>query len=511
MWPRRVVVDVEDAFVGREGEAVGQDEIVGEEAQRAEVGGHPVDPGILQVPLLGRGRAGPRVGEIDAAVGADDNVVRPVESAALKAVGDDGDAAVRFLAGDAAAVVLAGDESSLQVAGQAVGAIGRFEKQRNAASRLVLHATVVVDVAEQEVAALLPPQRSLGRALSPTEAIGEVLDRLRGRNDLLELRRKLLDARRQVVVGHGEPSHRLSQSQTLGLRRTRGKGPAMEFGASIFFTDYSITPAELAVALEERGFDSVWAAEHSHIPVPRKTPAPGGGELHKRYYDVMDPFVTLTAAACVTKKLKIGTGIALVIQRDTIQTAKLVASIDQVSGGRFLFGIGGGWNQEEIENHDTVFATRMQKMREQMEAMKAIWTQSKPEYHGEIVKFDTMMTWPKPVQKPHPPIILGGAFPWAARRAVRYGDGWYPNAASGEPEDYIPAFRQMAQEAGRDPEVAVAAARRRAGRSRQAEAVPRPRGRRGQRHADVGQARRDPADPRPLGRPYPPAARIIGG
>ena len=169
----------------------------------------------------------------------------------------------------------------------------------------------------------------------------------------------------------------------------------MEFGASIFFTDYSITPAELAVALEERGFDSVWAAEHSHIPVPRKTPAPGGGELHKRYYDVMDPFVTLTAAACATKKLKIGTGIALVIQRDTIQTAKLVASIDQVSGGRFLFGIGGGWNQEEIENHGTVFATRMQKMREQIEAMKAIWTESKPEYHGDIVNFGTMSTWPK--------------------------------------------------------------------------------------------------------------------
>jgi len=221
----------------------------------------------------------------------------------------------------------------------------------------------------------------------------------------------------------------------------------MDVGVSIFFTDYSITPAELAVALEERGFDSVWAAEHSHIPVPRKTRA--DQELGKRYYDVMDPFVTLTAAACATKKLKIGTGVALVIQRDTIQTAKLVASIDQVSGGRFLFGIGGGWNQEEIENHGTVFKTRMLKMREQMEAMKAIWTQSKPEYHGEIVKFDTMMTWPKPVQKPHPPIILGGAFPWAARRAVRYGDGWYPN--SGEPEDYIPAFRQMAQEAGRDP------------------------------------------------------------
>ena len=225
----------------------------------------------------------------------------------------------------------------------------------------------------------------------------------------------------------------------------------MEFGASIFFTDYSITPAELAVALEERGFDSLWAAEHSHIPVPRKTPPPGGGELHKRYYDVMDPFVTLTAAACATKRLKVATGIALVIQRDTIQTAKLVATIDQVSGGRFLFGIGGGWNQEEIENHGTVFVTRMRKMREQIEAMKAIWTESKPEYHGEIVDFGTMMTWPKPVQKPHPPVILGGAFPWAARRAIRYGDGWYPNAASGNPEEYMPAFRKMAGEAGRDP------------------------------------------------------------
>jgi probable F420-dependent oxidoreductase len=165
----------------------------------------------------------------------------------------------------------------------------------------------------------------------------------------------------------------------------------------------------------------------------------------------MDPFVTLTAAACATKRLKIATGICLVIQRDTIQTAKLVASLDHVSGGRFLFGIGGGWNQEEIENHGTVFATRMRKMREQIEAMKAIWTDTKPEYCGELVKFGTIMTWPKPVQKPHPPVILGGAFPWAARRAIRYGDGWYPNAASGNPEEYLPAFRKMAQDAGRDP------------------------------------------------------------
>ena len=223
----------------------------------------------------------------------------------------------------------------------------------------------------------------------------------------------------------------------------------MEFGASIFFTDYSITPTELGVALEERGFDSVWAAEHSHIPVPRRTRA--DQELGKRYYDVMDPFVTLTAVACATKRLKIATGICLVIQRDTIQTAKLVASIDQLSGGRFLFGIGGGWNQEEIENHGTAFATRMQKMREQIEAMKAIWTEETPAYHGEIVEFGTIQTWPKPVQKPHPPVILGGAFPWAARRAIRYGDGWYPNAASGNPDEYMPAFRKMAEEAGRDP------------------------------------------------------------
>src|SRR5438309_3300112 len=172
----------------------------------------------------------------------------------------------------------------------------------------------------------------------------------------------------------------------------------MDFGAAMFFTDYSMTPAELGRALEERGFESVWAPEHSHIPSTRKTPPAGGGELGKQYYDVMDPFVTLTAAAMATKNLKVGTGVCLVIQRDTIQTAKLVASIDQVSGGRFLFGIGGGWNQEEIENHATAFETRMQKMREQIEAMKTIWTQSKPEYHGDIVKFDTMMTWPKPVQ-----------------------------------------------------------------------------------------------------------------
>ena len=198
----------------------------------------------------------------------------------------------------------------------------------------------------------------------------------------------------------------------------------MEFGASIFFTDYSITPAALAVALEERGFDSLWAAEHSHIPVPRKTPAPGGGELAKRYYDVMDPFVTLAVAAAATKRLKVATGICLVIQRDTIQTAKLVASIDQVSGGRFLFGIGGGWNQEEIESHGTVFATRMQKMREQMEAMKEIWTKSKAEYERRdrqgAADDDLAEAGAETVASDHPRrrVSMGGAARGALRRRL---------------------------------------------------------------------------------------------
>jgi probable F420-dependent oxidoreductase len=229
----------------------------------------------------------------------------------------------------------------------------------------------------------------------------------------------------------------------------------VQFGASIFFTDYSMTPADLGQALEQRGFESLWAAEHSHIPLSRKSPWGGGGELPKQYYDVMDPFVTLTAAACATKTLKVGTGVCLVNQRDPIQLAKLVASIDQVSGGRFLFGVGNGWNQDEMENHGTVFTTRHKLVRERIEAMKVIWTQSKAEYHGEFVNFDPMMTWPKPVQKPHPPVIVGGAYPYAARRAARYGDGWIPLAGRptqyGDVFDFVPKFREVLKENGRDP------------------------------------------------------------
>src|SRR5579872_5303741 len=228
----------------------------------------------------------------------------------------------------------------------------------------------------------------------------------------------------------------------------------LNFGASMFFTDYSMAPGELGKALEQRGFESVWAPEHSHIPLSRKTPFPAGGDLPKKYYDAMDPFVTLTMAAAATKKLKVGTGVCLVAQRDPIQTAKLVASIDQVSGGRFLFGIGNGWNRDEMENHGTVFESRHKLAREKVEAMKAIWTQSKAEYHGEFVNFDPMMTWPKPVQKPYPPIHVGGAFPYGARRAVAYGDGWMPHRARTQYADVqalLPKFRDMAAEAGRDP------------------------------------------------------------
>jgi probable F420-dependent oxidoreductase len=228
----------------------------------------------------------------------------------------------------------------------------------------------------------------------------------------------------------------------------------MHFGVSMFHTDHAIPAVALARALEARGFESMWAPEHSHIPAARRTPFPGGGELPRPYAEVMDPFVVLSAAAVVTTTLKLGTGVCLVVQRDPIQTAKLVASLDQVSNGRFLFGVGGGWNAEEIEDHGTAVKTRFKLMRERIEAMQAIWTQSKPEYHGEFVDFSPMMTWPKPVQKPHPPIIVGGAFPQAARRAIRYGDGWVPiagRAPYGDVNDYLPKFKEMVAAAGRDP------------------------------------------------------------
>lgn len=225
----------------------------------------------------------------------------------------------------------------------------------------------------------------------------------------------------------------------------------MKFGVAMFMTDYSMGPAELAIACEERGIESLWAPEHSHIPLSRESPWPGGAELPKQYYDVMDPFVCLSAAAAVTKNLKLATGIALVVQRDPIQLAKEVASLDQISNGRFLFGVGGGWNAEEMADHGTVFKTRFKLMRERIEAMQAIWTMSKPEYHGDMVDFPPMMAWPKPVQKPHPPIIVGGGFPHAAKRAIRYGDGWIPLGGRMDLLKVLPEFRRMAEDAGRQP------------------------------------------------------------
>jgi probable F420-dependent oxidoreductase len=234
----------------------------------------------------------------------------------------------------------------------------------------------------------------------------------------------------------------------------RQEGNAMDVGAAMFFTDYAIGAVELAVALEHRGFESLWAPEHSHMPLQHSA-FPAGGDLPRKYAEAMDPFVSLTAAAVVTQRLLLGTGVCLVTQRDPIQTAKLVASIDQVCGGRFLFGIGAGWNAEEMADHGTTdFKARFKLMRERVEAMQAIWTQAEAEYHGELVDFPPMHAWPKPVQQPHPPVIVGGAFPYGARRAIAYGNGWIPHRARPQYSDvseFMPQFRAMAQAAGRDP------------------------------------------------------------
>ncbi|SDY28163.1 probable F420-dependent oxidoreductase, Rv2161c family [Amycolatopsis xylanica] len=201
----------------------------------------------------------------------------------------------------------------------------------------------------------------------------------------------------------------------------------MKFGVATFVTDEGIRPDLLGKALEERGFESLFVAEHSHIPLSRETPYPGGGELPRVYYRTLDPFVSLTAAAVATENLLLGTGIALVMQRDTIHTAKEVASLDLVSGGRFLFGVGAGWNREEMADHGTDPRTRGAKLDEQLAALKEIWTKDAPEFHGKYVEFGPMGAWPKPVQKPHPPIYVGGNTPAALNRLKRYGDVWTPN------------------------------------------------------------------------------------
>ncbi|WP_370942879.1 LLM class F420-dependent oxidoreductase [Amycolatopsis sp. cg5] len=224
----------------------------------------------------------------------------------------------------------------------------------------------------------------------------------------------------------------------------------MKFGVATFVTDEGIRPDLLGKALEERGFESLFVAEHSHIPLSRETPYPGGGELPRVYYRTLDPFVTLTAAAVATENLLLGTGIALVMQRDTIHTAKEVASLDLVSGGRFLFGVGAGWNREEMADHGTDPRTRGAKLDEQLAALKEIWTKDAPEFHGKHVEFGPMGSWPKPVQKPHPPIYVGGNTPAALNRLKQYGDVWTPNGV-GERAHIQPQLDLMHEHAGDFP------------------------------------------------------------
>ncbi len=225
----------------------------------------------------------------------------------------------------------------------------------------------------------------------------------------------------------------------------------MHIGAMIFATDYSIRTDELAIAMEERGFESLFLPEHTHIPTSRKSAWAGGPDLPKDYWHTHDPFVGLAYAAAVTKKLKLGTGICLLAQREPIVTAKSVASLDMMSGGRFIFGIGGGWNVEEMEDHGVQYKTRFARMRENVLAMKALWIQEEAAFHGDFVNFDDCWAYPKPAQDPHPPIILGGETDYTLRRIVEYGDGWLPRARHGfDAAENMARLARMAEAGGRD-------------------------------------------------------------
>lgn len=227
----------------------------------------------------------------------------------------------------------------------------------------------------------------------------------------------------------------------------------MKYGVQMFPTDYAIPVTDLGRAAEELGFESIFFPEHTHIPTSRRTPWPGGGELPKEYSHTLDPFVVCAAVAAVTKTLKVGTGVCLVMQRDPITTAKEVASVDHLSGGRFLFGIGGGWNEDEMENHGTDPKLRWKILRERILAMKAIWTNEEAEFHGKFVNFDPIWQWPKPIQKPHPPILVGGAGPHTLDRVLEYGDGWMPiGGRTGQVlGQMIRELQERARAAGRGP------------------------------------------------------------
>ncbi len=226
----------------------------------------------------------------------------------------------------------------------------------------------------------------------------------------------------------------------------------MQFGVLMFSTAYAIRPDDLAREVEGRGFESLWLPEHTHIPASRRSPWPGGAELPKEYWHTYDLFVALSLAAAATTRLKIGSGICLVVEHDPISLAKTVASLDVLSGGRLLFGIGAGWNAEEMANHGTDFGRRWRVLRERIEAMKVIWRDDDAEYHGATLSFDPIWSWPKPLQAPHPPIYLGGHGPKAIERVVRYCDGWMPlPTRSPKLLEEIALLRRRAEAAGRDP------------------------------------------------------------
>ena len=229
----------------------------------------------------------------------------------------------------------------------------------------------------------------------------------------------------------------------------------MLYGVSTFLPDYSIPPDEFARLPEERGFESMWMPEHIHIPASQRPQLPGGADLMKEYWHSYDPFIALTAAAMVTTRLKLGTCICLIIQRDPITTAKEVASLDCLSNGRFIFGIGGGWNVQEVENHGTRFKERWRLLRERTLAMKEIWTREDAEFHGDFVNFDAIWQYPKPVQKPHPPILMGGYGPTTFDRVIEFCDGWIPIVRFPEGGASLPKrmaeLYSRAEKAGRDP------------------------------------------------------------
>jgi probable F420-dependent oxidoreductase len=227
----------------------------------------------------------------------------------------------------------------------------------------------------------------------------------------------------------------------------------VDIGLYMFPTDESIGPVELGRAAEERGFESLLFPEHTHIPASRATPYPAGGELPREYYRTYDPFVALAAVAATTERLRLGTGICLVVERDPIITAKEVASLDLLSGGRMLFGVGAGWNREEMANHGTDPATRFDLLVDRVRAMQAIWTGDEAEHHGPFVDFAPLHSWPKPVQRPHPPILVGGGGPTVIDRVLDIGDGWMP-INRGDDEVLaagITDLQRRAAERGRDP------------------------------------------------------------